>query len=247
MNAKPPFRFAVATGALLAAGAALANVTEDIVVGGGAVIPSLGLSVDLAGNSSVQDHTPLSHAIETGFSYAHATHKQTLDGGDGPVNFGGSSFQGPQDIRWTSNIRLAHVGYRPRYWFGRSNFAVQGLIGLGWAGLGLKGVGSADQPAAERMSNGGVVLGGGGLWRFARATSLQVRVVNFYSGSKEGVTSASRFEVTVSHEIGKNVQLRGGVGVLTARSAREDADSGIRKSPVNAAGGGLLLGLDAVF
>lgn len=239
--------FSLAALALLAPCAAFANVTEDIRAGGGAVIPSVGVSIDVVGNSSVANHTASSHAIDMGFSYARAKRKQDLETRDGPIIFGGQQFNGPQDIEYTSNIQLAHVGYRPRYWFGRSQFALEGVIGLGWAGLGIKAEGDLGQTAAERMSNGGLVLGLGGIWRFAPASSLQVRFLGFGSGKDEGVTSASRFDVSVTHALGRNVQLRGGFGALSAYSAREDADSNIRKSPIHAGGAGLLIGLDFVF
>lgn len=238
--------FRLAALALLAPCAASANFTEDIRAGGGAVIPSIGMSIDVVGNSTLQNHTASSHAIDIGFSYARAKRKQELETRDGPIIFGGQTFVGRQDITYTSNIQLAHVGYRPRYWFGRSNFALEGVIGLGWAGLGLKAEG-ALQTASERMSNGGIVLGLGGIWRFAPTTSLQVRFLGFGSGKKEGVSGASRSDVTLAHALAKNVQVRAGLGVLSATSSREDADSGIRKSPIHAAGGGLLLGLDFVF
>jgi hypothetical protein len=240
-------RFAAAF-ALLAPCAALANVTEDIRADGGTIIPQLGVSIDVAGTSGPQNHTSLSHAIDMGFAYAKSRHKQELEARDGPVIFGGEMFSGQQqDITWTSNIQLVHIGYRPRYWFGNSNFAIDGLIGLGWAGLGLKGTSTTGQAAAERLSNGGVVFGLGGLWRFAPATTLQVRLLAFGSGKDEGVTSAARWDLTVTHAIAKNLQLRGGLGVLSAYSAREDADSAILKSPVNAGGAGLTLGVDFLF
>lgn len=238
------FRFAAL--ALLAPCAALANFTEDIQAGGGAIIPSVGVSIDVVGNSSMRTHTASSHAIDFGFSYARAKRKQELETGDGPIIFGGETFSGVQDITYTNNIQLAHVGYRPRFWFRKSQFALEGVIGLGWAGLGLKAEG-ATQTASERFSNGGIVLGLGGIWRFAPASSLQMRFLGFGSGKEEGVTSASRFDVTVTHALGKNAQLRGGFGALSAYSAREDADSNIRKSPIHAGGAGLLLGLDFVF
>jgi len=235
------FRFAVL--ALLAPCAALANTTEDIRAGGGAIIPSIGMSIGVAGNPEAS----LSHAIDMGFSYAHAKRKQEHAVGDGPIVFGGQMFTGQQDIEWTSNIQLAHLGYRPRYWFGNSGWAIEGVIGLGWAGLGIKGVGANGQSAAERLSNGGLVLGVGGLWRFAKATSLQLRLLGFGSGKEEGVTSASRWDLTVTHALGKNFQLRGGLGILSATSTREATDSNIVKSPIHASGAGLLLGADFLF
>jgi hypothetical protein len=61
------------------------------------------------------------------------------------------------------------------------------------------------------------------------------------------VTSASRWDLTVTHALGRNFQLRGGLGILSASSARENSDKTIVKSPIHASGGGLLLGLDFVF
>ena len=46
-----------------------------------------------------------------------------------------------------------------------------------------------------------IVYGLGGIWRFAQATSLQVRFLNFYSGKDEGVTSAGRFDLSVAHAV----------------------------------------------
>ena len=240
------FRFAVL--ALLAPCAAFANTTDDVNAGGGAVIGNVGMSIDIVGNSSLQNHTGSSHAIDMGFSYARAKRTQDREVGDQRVVFGGTTFFGAAgDIEWTSNIRLAHIGYRPRFWFGQSNFALEGVIGAGWAGLGLKGVAANGQSASERMSNGGIVLGVGGIWRFAQKTSLNLRLLGFGSGKDEGVTSASRWDLTVTHALGKNMQLRGGLGILSAHSARENADSSIVKSPIFASGAGLLLGLDFVF
>ena len=239
----------IAALALLAPCAALANQTDDVEAVGGALIPSLGLSIDVAGNSSLASHTRgLSHSIDMGFAYARAKTKQDRDPGDQPIVFGGTSFLATGgDIDWTSNVQLAHIGYRPRYWFGDTGFALEGLIGLGWAGMGVKGVSATGVSAAERMSNGGLVLGVGGIWRFAQSTALQVRVIGFGSGKDEGVTSAARWELGVTHALAKNLNIRGGLAYLIARSAREDADDSIVKSPVSAGGVGLGVGLDLVF
>jgi len=239
------FRFAAL--ALLAPCAVLANSTDDAKAGGGAVIGNVGMSIDVVGNSTLKNHTGSSHAIDMGFSYAKAKRKQDREAGDQPVVFGGTVFPGAAgDIEWTSNIQLAHIGYRPRFWFGDSNFAMEGVIGAGWAGLGIKGeVGALG--ASERLSNGGGVIGLGGIWRFGTATALQLRFLQFISGDKEGVTSASRGDISVTHALGKNFQIRGGLGWLTAYSARENADDNLLKSPIRAGGIGLLLGVDLVF
>src|SRR5262245_25151576 len=123
------FRFAAL--ALLAPCAAFANSTDDVQAGGAAVIPSIGISIDIAGKSSVREHTTLSHAIDMGFSYARARHKQDRDLGDQDIVFGGQNFSERNgmddgDIQWTSNIQFAHIGYRPRWWIANSNFALEG-------------------------------------------------------------------------------------------------------------------------
>ena len=237
----------IAALALLAPCAALANVTDDVQAGGGAVIGNVGVSIDVVGNSTLRNHTGSSHAIDLGFSYAKAKRTQDREVGDQAVRFGGQAFGDAQgDIEWTSNIQLAHVGYRPRFWFGQSDFAIEGVIGAGWAGLGLKGEVNGIS-ASERLSSGGGVFGLGGIWRFATNTALQLRWLQFISGDKEGVTSASRGDISVTHALGKNFQIRGGLGYLTAYSAREDADDTILKSPIRAGGVGLLLGVDFVF
>lgn len=239
---------ALALIALLAPCAAFANTTDDAKAGGGAVIGNVGMSIDVVGDSTLQNHTGSSHAIDAGFSYARAKRRQDREVGDQPVVFGGTTFLGAQgDIEWTSNIQLAHVGYRPRFWFGQSDWAIEGVIGAGWAGLGLKGVAANGQVASERFSNAGGVFGLGGLWRFGRATALQLRYLQFISGDKEGVSSASRGDISVTHALGKNFQIRGGLGYLTAYSARENADDTIHKSPIRAGGVGLVLGVDFVF
>jgi hypothetical protein len=242
---KKALRFAAL--ALLAPCAALANVTDDVEAGGGAVIGNVGISIDMVGNSTLRNHTGSSHAIDMGFSYAKAKRTQDREAGDQVVRFGGQDFAGGLgDIEWTSNIQLAHIGYRPRFWFGESDFAIEGVIGAGWAGLGLKGEVNGIA-ASERFSNAGGVFGLGGIWRFATNTALQLRYLQFISGDKEGVTSASRGDITLTHALGKNFQIRGGLGYLTAYSAREDADDTILKSPIRAGGVGLVLGVDLVF
>src|SRR6185436_5728199 len=161
--------FRLAAVALLAPCAAFANATDDAKAGGGAIIGNVGVSIDVVGNSSMQNHTSSSHAIDMGFSYARAKRTQDREVGDQRVVFGGTTFFGAAgDIEWTSNIQIAHIGYRPRFWLGQSNFALEGVIGAGWAGLGLKGVAENGQTASERLSNGGGVLGIGGIWRFAQ-------------------------------------------------------------------------------
>jgi len=232
---------------LIPAGPAFAFDTTEIKAHGASVLPSLGVTIDVVGDSALPTATRSSHAAEIGFIAGRSRHKQELEAGDKPIVFGGQTFSGPQDLRYTANIRFADLVYRYRRFFGQSNFAIEGLGGIGWASLGLKAVGPT-QSAAVNLSDAGLVLGVGGIWRFQPATSLQVRLTAFGSGSTEGVTSASRFEVYVAHALARNLNVRAGLGSLSARSAREDdRDSNSTNSPIRASAGGVLLGLDFVF
>jgi len=232
---------------LIPAGPACALNTTEIEAHGGSVLPSLGVTIDVVGDSALPTATRSSHAAEIGFIAGRSRHKQELDAGDKPIVFGGQTFSGPQDLHYTANIRFADLVYRYRRFFGQSNFAIEGLGGIGWASLGLKAVG-ATQSAAVNLSDAGLVLGVGGIWRFQPATSLQLRLTAFGSGSTEGVTSASRFEVYVAHALARNLNVRAGLGSVSARSAREDdRDSNSTNSPIRASASGVLLGLDFVF
>jgi hypothetical protein len=211
------------------------------------VLPSLGLTIDLAGDSALPTATRSSHAVEIGYIAGRGKHKQKLEGGDQPIVFGGQTFSASQDIRYTANIRFADLVYRYRLFFGESNFAVEGLGGIGYASLGLSAVG-ATQSAAEHIGDAGLVLGVGGLWRFLPTTSVQARITAFSSGRTEGVTSAGRFEVAVVHALGRHTNVRAGLGSVSVRSARgDDPDSSSTNSQIRASASGLLLGLDMLF
>jgi hypothetical protein len=232
---------------LIPAGPAFALNTTEIKANGASVLPSLGVTIDVVGDSALPTATRSSHAVELGYIAGRGRHKQELEAGDRPIVFGGQTFSAPQDVRYTANIRFADLVYRHRRFFGESNFAIEGLAGIGWASLGLKAVG-ATQSAADNLSDAGLVVGVGGLWRFRPATSLQVRLTAFGSGSTEGVTGASRFEVYVVHALARSVNVRAGLGTLSAHSAREDdRDSNSTNSPIRASASGVLLGLDFVF
>ena len=84
------------------------------------------------------------------------------------------------------------------------------------------------------------------LWDW-RDSPWAAAFLGFGSGKDEGVTTASRWDLTVTHALGKNFQIRGGFGYLTAHSAREDADKNIAKSPIRATAAGVVLGIDFVF
>ena len=212
-------RLAAALAVLAVAGPAFAFNTSEIKDDGASVLPSLGVTIDVVGDSAMPSATRSSHAVEIGYLAGRGKDKQKLQAGDQPIVFGGETFMAPQELRYTANLRFADLVYRYRRFFGQSNFAIEGLGGIGWASLGLTAVGPT-QSAGEHLSNAGVVLGVGGLWRFRPTTSLQARVTAFRSGTTEGVTNAGRFEVSVAEVLGRHASVRAGLGSLSVSSAR---------------------------
>jgi hypothetical protein len=240
--------FRIALLALLAPCAALANSTSDIDASGGSLVPSLGITIGLSGESSLPSASGSSHAIELGYAAARAKDRDRLRVGDNPIVVGDQTFTGAQDLNYSQSIQFADLAYRYRRWLDSdSRFAVEVLGGAGWAALNLK-VDGAAQSAQERLNNAGVLLGVGALWRFLPNTALQARAMGMFSGSTEGVTRAGRFEVTLTQALGRHAQLRAGLGALSVYSAREnDGDSNSAKSPIRASAGGLVLGFDLLF
>ena len=238
----------IAALAMLGSGTALADVTTEIEAGAGGVIPQLGVVVDLFGDSALPTASRSAHSIDIGYAYGRGTDKQKLKGGDDPIVFGGEVFTAGQDLNYTINIRFAHLAYRYRHYFGETQaFGIEGLIGVGWAGLGLRARG-ATQTAAESLGNAGYVLGVGGLWRFQRNTAVYLRILGLSTGAEEGVSSAGRFDLGVQYALGRHASVNAGLGFISAYSAREnDRDSDSLKSPINASVGGLTLGAQLIF
>jgi len=234
---------------MIHAGAAAAADSAKIEVSVQGVIPTIGLSIDLAGDSSLISTTRTAHSIDLGYAYGHGTDKQSFYRGDKQVVFGGEIFTTPQDLNYEMSIRFAHLGYRYRRYFGqRELFGIEGLIGVGWASLGLTATGRT-QTASEYLSDGGAMLGFGALWRFRESTAMHLRLTGLSTGADTGVTSANRFEFGVSQALGRHFSLSAGVTRLSVYSAREDRVQSTprNKSPINATATGLGLGLNVIF
>jgi hypothetical protein len=105
---------AIAAAVLIPAGPALAFNTSEIKDDGGSVLPSLGVTIDVVGDSALTTATRSSHAVEIGYMAGRGKDKQRLDTGDKPIVFGGETFTSPQDMRYTTNIRFADLVYRYR-------------------------------------------------------------------------------------------------------------------------------------
>lgn len=212
------------------------------------LVPSVRVAVDIRGQEGARSEPHTSHAVELGLAGSRGNDRQELASGDKPVVFGGQRFDSPQQLRSEFDFRYAELAYRYRHFFGSSRaFGVEGLAGLAWAGLKVT-VSGATQRASESLSDGGIVLGVGGIWRFRPTTSLQARLAVFSSGSTEGVTSASRFDLFVAQALGRNTAVRAGLTSWGVNSRREaDDDSNSLKSPIRVRFSGVALGLDMMF
>jgi len=242
-------RLAAVLAAAALAGCSTGPTTSELeVTDRTTVIPSVRVAVDIAGQEGPRSEPHNSHAIELGLTGSRGSDKQQLATGDKPVVFGGQSFGAAQQLRSEFDFRFVELAYRYRKFFGSSQaFGIEGLAGLAYARLNLT-VSGATQRASESLSDGGVVVGVGGIWRFRPSTSLQARIAAFGSGSTEGVTSASRLGVYVAQALGRNAAVRAGLASWGVRSQREaDDDSTSLKSPIRVQFTGVALGFDMMF
>ena len=209
-------------------------------------IPTLRVAADVGGRDAPRSQPHTSHAIELGLTGARGGDTQRLAASQNPVVFGNTTFAAGQDLRAEFDFRFAEIAYRYRHVFERTGLGVEGLAGLGYAQLGLTVTGTT-QRAAERLRNGGLVLGVGGLWRIRPSTSLQLRGTGFGAGSSEGVTSASRIDLQIEQAIGRHGALRGGYAWWSVYSEREEEFGASTNSPIRVRFSGPTLGLELMF
>ena len=239
-------RFAFAVAAFTACGAALAQ-TDIEAIDRGVLVPALRLSFDIAPRVEGPATPHTGHGIEIGFTGATGKDGQSIGPGEAPVIFGGRAFAGPVDLLHEFDFRYAEIAYRYRHFFGKGQFGIEALGGLGWAELDFT-TSSPLGSAHDKLSTGGLVAAFGIVWKFLPATSLQSRVTLFGSGKVEGVTGAARLDVHVAHAVARNIALRGGLvgwGFDSIRAADDDTSS--LNSRISAGFSGLSLGLDVAF
>ncbi|MEA3191675.1 MAG: hypothetical protein QOD26_8 [Betaproteobacteria bacterium] len=246
-------RFTAPLAALLLLGGCAGYTTSEIdAVDRSVAVPSVRVAVDLGRGRATEEIPPparvhTSHALELGLSYARGSGTQHFDATQQPITFGGRTFVPPQDLHYDFDLRFVELAYRYRHLFSGARLGVEGLAGAGYADLGLT-VNSATQRASERLRNGGLVLGLGGLWGITSSTSLHARGTLFYSGASDDVTNASRFEIYLAQALGRNVSVRAGYATWSLRSEREsDHFFYTRNSPLRVRFSGPALGLELMF
>jgi hypothetical protein len=120
------------------------------------------------------------------------------------------------------------------------------VIGPGYAQLGLT-VAGVSQRAAERLRDGGVVVGLGAMLRFWGSTSVNFRATGFASGSTDGVTNAARYDVYLAQALGRYAGIRAGYSWWNVSSEREDDYGSSHLSPIRVRFSGPQLGLELMF
>lgn len=218
-----------------------------IVIEDGVFLPSLRGSFDIWPRGEDAPSAPhTGHGVEVGLTGASGKDQQTRGAGDPALTFGGQAFAAPSTIHYEFDFGYFELLYRYRHFFGAARtFGIEGVAGLGSAAMEIT-ASTATQRASDELRSGGLVLGAGVVWRFRPQTSLQSRISVFGSGEREGVTSAARFELLVSHAFTRNIALRGGVTSWAVASQR-DEDAASPNSHIRARFGGLALGLDVMF
>src|SRR5215510_9855435 len=212
----------------LVAGCAGDLTTKEIQVRDSVFVPSGRISFDISPQGERPSVPHTGHGIELSGTGAKGEDTQDISSTDFPVIYGGKTFNGPDRLNHEFKFGYADVKYRYRHFFGESgSFGIEGVGGLGYAELDLT-TSNALQSANEKLGNGGVVLGFGIIWKFATSTSLQSRITLFGSGDREGVSSASRFELFLAQALGSHFAIRGGVAGWTVRSLREYDDTAQR-------------------
>jgi hypothetical protein len=233
--------------AALLAAPALADHTH-IVIEDAVFFPSVRGSFDIwpRGEEPSAPHT--GHGVEIGLTGTSGKDRQTRSAGDPPLTFGGQSFAAPSTVSYEFDFGYFELLYRYRHFFGAAQtFGIEGVAGIGNATMDIT-ASTATQSAREDLRSGGLVFGGGVIWRFLPSTSLQSRITLFGSGEREGITGAARFDVMVAHAFTRNIALRGGLtswGLTSERDEDEDASS--PNSHLRANFGGLALGLEVMF
>ena len=208
----------------------------------GAFQPSVRVGWNISKVEGAPSDPQSSHGIEIGAMGARGDDTLSLVAGQGPVRFGGATFNPTQTLQYQADLAYYDVTYRFRRFFGDGSLGIELLAGLGQAILDLA-VSSATQRASESMSSTGIQLGIGGIWRLRPGTSLQARYTGFGTGDlNDDVTNLSIMEISAAQALGRNVVVRGGYAYTRAESERNNP-----LSPITVKLSGPLLRLELQF
>lgn len=240
--------FPILAAALALAGCCCGRTTSNLdLEDASSFTGAVRVAADFAGREVARPSAPhTSHAVELEVSGAKGSDSQALAVGQQPVVFGGESFAAPQTLRGDFDFRLAYIGYRYRHVFERNGLGLEAMVGPGYAQLGLT-VSGVSQRAAERLRDGGLVVGLGAMLRFWGATSINLRATGFGSGSTDGVTSAARYDAYLAQGIGRSVGIRAGYSWWNISSEREGDYNSSRLSPVRIRMSGPAAALELMF
>ncbi|MFZ2160738.1 MAG: hypothetical protein WAW02_00845 [Sideroxyarcus sp.] len=177
-------------------------------------LPSLRVAVSLDEDKQEADKQAASeprtgYAIEFEYARAKGHGEQTLATGESPVNYTGTTFTAPNQLRNDFSFNYADVSFRWRKFFKERSLGLEVRGGIGHASMDLT-VASSTQRASDHFGNYGPQGGVGLIWRMRPDTSLNARLSGFVSSSEYGVKSLMRYELFVAQALGDNLELRAG-------------------------------------
>lgn len=197
-------------------------------------------AINLSGRRIQAPSSPASgHAVELGFTRGSGSGTQDL--GSGYATLGSGTFNAPARLAIDFDLNYLEAAYRFRHFVGEGAFGVEGFVGLGYADLAVTASAGALR-ASESLGTVGAHLGGGLLLRFWRDTTAQLRLAGFASGQDDGVTSATRVELSLVQPLGGHAAVRAGYAWWQLQSER-----GGTKSPIEVELRGPVLVLEVMF
>ena len=229
------------------AGAPLPPTTNDIDISDPRVlIPSVRVSVDISPRGGSPSAPHAGHAMEADISAARGSGTQTFtSAGELPVVIGSQTFNPPSELKHEFAFSNYEIDYRYRKFFGRSQtLGIEGLAGFAYADLKVT-TSSASQSASQSLTDAGIVLGGGGIWRIRPSTSLQARLMQFTPISGETLGRADRGELHLVQAVGRHATVRGGWTWWNVGTASDNMGSS--NSSINVRFSGPALALEATF
>jgi hypothetical protein len=233
--------------AALLANPALADHREIKVDDTSTFLPSGRIGIDISPRGARPSVPHTGHGIEFGITGTTGKDHQSRGVGAPPLVFGGQVFAAPNELNHEFEFGYLELVYRYRHFFGEGGtFGIEGLGGLGYAEYDLT-ITTPTQRANETLSNGGLVLGFGVIWKFLPSTSLQSRITLFGSGDEEGITGAGRWDLFVAQALGRFASVRAGITGWGLTSSREDDDFSSLNSLIRARFSGFAVGLELAF
>jgi hypothetical protein len=172
-------------------------------------LPSFRAAQNLTGGREAPSHPQDGNAVELGYTQVRGSDNQSLAAGSPPVQLGGQTFSGPQELNNTFDFSMLDLSWRWRKFPGNRSTGIEVLVGLANPRLGLA-VSSMSNQASHSFDTTGVHAGFGLIWRLDATTSVQGRFAFFLASTHEGVNEARHGELSIAKALADKLSLRAG-------------------------------------